>query len=156
MADRRANIDAAVAALHDVFGCEIRLSEPYRSAPQGFDSTNEFTNVGASLHTELSPEQVLTAVQRAETMALRQILAKSPTAEGLTHRNADGSYADRLIDIDIIALGHLVIDTPALTVPHPRMHLRDFVLIPMAQLHPRWVHPILNKPLSQLIDELRK
>ena len=60
------------------------------------------------------------------------------------HRHPDGSYADRMIDIDLIAAGSAVVDSPRLTLPHPRMHLRPFVLRPMDQLEPGWLHPLLG------------
>lgn len=68
-----------------------------------------------------------------------------------SHRSVTGTYADRIIDIDIIAVDETVISTPKLTVPHPHMAQRRFVLEPMAEIAPHWTHPILHKTASQLL-----
>ena len=62
-------------------------------------------------------------------------------------------YSSRPIDIDLIFYGDAVIDTPKLTIPHPRMHLRRFVLQPMCEIAPYYKHPILNKTLTELLNE---
>ena len=62
-------------------------------------------------------------------------------------------YSSRPIDIDLILYDNLVIDTPDLTLPHPRMHLRRFVLVPMCDIAPDLTHPVLNKTMKQLLDE---
>ena len=71
------------------------------------------------------------------------------------HRDASGAYIDRAIDIDLIAIDDWVIDHPDLTLPHPRMHMRDFVLIPLRQLAPHWTHPILAKTAVEMIADLK-
>ena len=96
-----------------------------------------------ALRTELSPLELLGAVRDIER-------AISPAP----HRNADGSYADRLIDIDIIAVDSLVVDVAELQIPHPRMHERRFVLEPMNCLNPRWIHPILGLNPSQMLENI--
>lgn len=69
------------------------------------------------------------------------------------HRNDDGGYADREIDIDIMAADELVIETPELTLPHPRLTERRFFLEPFAELAPRWRHPRLGLTLPELINK---
>ncbi|MDE6378068.1 MAG: 2-amino-4-hydroxy-6-hydroxymethyldihydropteridine diphosphokinase, partial [Duncaniella sp.] len=70
------------------------------------------------------------------------------------HRDRDGGYIDRRIDIDIIAIDSIVLSTPRLTLPHPRMHLREFVLVPLAQLAPGWVHPVTGLNASAMLARL--
>ena len=122
----------------------IRVSDPVITPPWGYDSPNDFTNIGVSLTTALSP-----ALLMSEITAIQSALGATP------HRNPDGTYRDRNIDIDIIHMGDTIIDTPELNAPHPRMHLRDFVLIPLVQLEQDWIHPILHKTASQLLKELK-
>lgn len=122
--DRIANIGQAVALITSL-ATEGRIikSAPVETEPWGFDSPLRFINVGVVIETSLPPEELLTRLQEIE----RTI---SPTP----HRDASGAYIDREIDIDIIVIDGIEIDTPRLTVPHPRMHLRDFVMKPLDEL----------------------
>lgn len=123
----------------------MAVSHPVETPPWGFESPNPFINVGVRIDmpSEMAPAEVLEAV-----MAVQRSI--SP----LSHRDATGGYCDRVIDIDIIAIDDLVVDTPRLTIPHPRMHLRDFVLIPLAQLAPAWHHPTLHQTPEEMLQAL--
>lgn len=101
----------------------VRCSDIIDSEPWGYDSGNRYLNIGVAFETDLTPHALLQATQHIE----RQCGATA-------HRAPDGSYLDRTLDIDIIAVDNLHIDTPELTLPHPRMHLREFVLAPLRQL----------------------
>lgn len=129
LGDRRRNISRAVAALEKEFGY-FELSHVVESAPQGFDSPNQFLNVGMMVRSELEPLEILHRVHAVEHFI-------SPAS----HRGADGSYADRLIDIDIIAIDSIRIQTKELILPHPRMQERRFVLEPLVEIAPGWRHP---------------
>lgn len=144
--NRRAVIDRAIALVASRLGCAdtLRRSEPVETAPWGYDSANHYLNVAVAFDTDLPPERLHEALQRAQ----RDI-------DPAPHRDAAGNYIDRTIDIDLIAVGSAVVDTPALTLPHPRMHLRDFVLIPMCALDPDWVHPTLHLSTRQLLANLQ-
>ncbi len=74
----------------------------------------------------------------------------------MPHRNPDGSYRDREIDIDMIALDGCVVDSPDIIVPHPRMDIREFVLVPMAGLAPGWMHPVSGLTPVQMLEKLQK
>ena len=118
---------------------------PMESDPWGYDSENRFLNVGVNLLTELSPEQLHEAPRAIE----------SELDPGGSHRTADGGYADRRIDLDLIAYGNEVVNTANLCVPHPRMQLREFVLLPMSKLMPGWVHPVLGESVENLLSHLQ-
>ena len=147
--DRAAQIERAVAALCarlDPDGrAEIRLAPIEESEPWGYASDNRFLNLGLVVVTPdaVDPSAVLSELQAAE-----KEVSEAP------HRNADGSYADRPIDIDLIAVDDLIVDTETLQLPHPRMHQRDFVLRPVAELDPYWRHPVLKQTASEMLAEL--
>lgn len=111
----------------------VRVSDPVVTPPWGFESDNEFINVGMSFDTDLPPEELLDATRRIEQ-----------SISTASHRDTNGAYIDRLIDIDIIAcaatdtagvpLRLIKITTEKLTLPHPRAHLRAFVTIPLRQI----------------------
>ena len=142
LGDRLRLIQEAVAALTVESGPVTALSSLYETEPWGFSSPHRFLNVALALETTLSPEILLAVTQRIE----RDL--------GRTHKSVDGRYADRTIDIDLLFVGDAVLDTPALTLPHPRLHLRRFVLEPLCEIAPALLHPLLRKSVSQLLAEL--
>ncbi len=133
--DSRSILERAVAAvfqLHEGEGAP-RRSSVVESEPWGFESENRFLNTGVEIETSLAPEALLARLQEIE---------RSEAPEGNIHRNADGSYRDRYLDIDIIFFGELTIETQELTVPHPRWRERPFVTAPVREL----------KTFSKLLD----
>ncbi len=127
LGDRHTLIDAAIDLLRDALApCTVEVADPIESEPWGYESDNKFLNVGIKIATarDISPSALLAITKHVE----------QAVGNGAPHRNADGSYRDRPIDIDIIAIDRMIVDTPELTIPHPRAHLRPFVLIPIAQL----------------------
>ena len=142
LGDRLRLIQEAVAALTVEAGPVTALSSLYETEPWGFSSPHRFLNVALALETTLSPETLLAVTQHIE----RDL--------GRTHKSVDGRYADRTIDIDLLFVGDAVLDTPALTLPHPRLHLRRFVLEPLCEIAPAMLHPLLRKSVSQLLAEL--
>ena len=129
LGNRRLNLSRAMRAVGEMFG-NFEISHVVESAPWGFDSTNSFLNVGMAFHSDLSPEDVLDRLQEIE----RSI---SPAS----HRDSEGGYADRMIDIDIIAIDRDIISTPRLKVPHPHLPERRFFLEPLDELAGGWRHP---------------
>ncbi|MBQ0120498.1 MAG: 2-amino-4-hydroxy-6-hydroxymethyldihydropteridine diphosphokinase [Bacteroidales bacterium] len=122
LGDREMNLRRAVDEL-SLLGSRCIVSSIVESEPWGFESSNAFLNVGVMLESDIEPLGMLHHCQAIE----RQLGSAS-------HRDSNGNYVDRLIDIDIILAGDLHINTPELTVPHPRMHERDFVMRPLQEL----------------------
>jgi 2-amino-4-hydroxy-6-hydroxymethyldihydropteridine diphosphokinase len=142
--DRERNIENAIVALAEI-GKVCAVSPIYTSEPWGFESENGFYNIALILESDLSPLDLLRETQRIEKELGRT--AKTTT-----------EYADRVIDIDIIDYDNQIIDyrvesadnSSLLTLPHPLMHLRNFVLYPLADIAPEWVHPILKLTTLEL------
>ncbi len=145
--DRAAHIERAVALIAARIDpeckAEITLAPIVHSLPAGFESSNDFLNLGLMIDTQetLDPFDILHKLQQIE----REIST-------VPHRNADGSYCDREIDIDLIAIDDLVVETPELTLPHPRLGERPFVFEPLKYLDPDWKHPLKTKRQTVLSD----
>ena len=134
--DREQNISRAIAALNEI-GEVHSVSPIYTSDPWGFESDNGFYNIALAMESPLKPLNFLRETQRIERDLGRT--AKTTTA-----------YADRVIDIDIIAYNDAIIDSPTLSIPHKLMHLRNFVLYPLADIAPDWEHPQLHLTAQEL------
>lgn len=127
--DRHAVIGRAAALVAKALApARVLLSDCVESEPWGFESSATFVNRGLLVVTDrtLDPAEVLRAMQGIERSL----------APGQAHRNPDGSYRDRPLDIDIIDLDGITLDTPDLTLPHPRAALRPFVMEPLRRLDP--------------------
>ena len=136
--NRVGNIREAVRRLGSL-GKVIAVSDFYETEPVEVQSQPWFINCAAMLETELSPEELLRALLEIEKQMGRV-------------RTSD--KGPRVIDIDILLIGGLVIDSPQLTVPHPAMQERRFVLQPLAEIAPQARHPLLQKTVSKLLQEL--
>lgn len=138
-------IKKAIARIGERVGTIVTISSFYKTAPWGYQSVHTFCNAVIAVETELSPEEVLSAVQIIE----RELGSKE-------HRKSDGSYVDRLIDIDLLDYNGLVLDTYALVLPHPYMHKRPFVMEPLAEIAPQWTHPVLGKTATDILAGLKE
>ena len=141
--DRRDNLYRAVVALAACTGGDCAVSPIVESEPWGFESDNRFMNLGVCLQSTMSPWQMLERIQEIE----RDLGSAS-------HRDAQGGYVDRLVDIDIVAIDDLVIDSPSLQVPHRHLPERDFFLIPMQHLAPEWRHPVTGLTAAQMLEQM--
>ena len=143
--DRRSFLERAVAGI-STRRSNVRVSRPFESEPWGYDSPNMFLNIGVAfaLNEDESVSELLAGLQAIEH-----------TLWSRGHRTESGGYADRAVDIDIIAVDDMIIATEELVLPHPRMHLREFVMVPMMELAPNWVHPVFNQTCAQLLESLR-
>lgn len=126
LGNRDANLQTALQLLDERVGEQLACSSVYRSAPQGFVSDNEFANIVAVYETDFSPEEVLLLTQQIE----RDM--------GRTEKSVNGVYHDRVIDIDLLQAilnsKAIIQNSSTLTLPHPRMQERDFVMIPLREV----------------------
>ena len=119
---------------------EILATSPaHETAPEGYRSQPEFLNAVVRIRTPLSPRELLGRVK-----AIEWSLGRVPT-----FRNGP-----RTIDIDILDVRGEVLRSRELVLPHPRMHRRRFVLEPLAEIAPRWRHPVFKKTARQLLSEI--
>lgn len=124
LGDKEANLKAAIEEIRKRVGEIISLSAFHASEPWGFESENSFLNAVCCVHTDLSPMETLRTTQEIERSL------------GRLKKSTGGNYSDRVIDIDILLYDDLHIDTPELTIPHPLMWQRDFVMIPLREIAP--------------------
>ena len=136
--DRDGHLRHAIAQLESV-GRVISISSFYETEPVEFTDQAWFLNCAVSLETPKTPEDLMAAVLRIEQERGRQrTRLKGP----------------RTIDIDILLFGDTILDEPGLTIPHPAMHQRRFVLEPLAEIAPKARHPLLNKTIRELLAQL--
>ena len=136
--NKRRNMITAAALLAERVGDVLALSGFYETEPWGFQSENTFLNAALQLDTSLFPLELLKATQEIEIEMGRT-------------QKSNGAYHDRIIDIDILLYEDLVLQTPELTLPHPLMHERLFVMEPLAEIAPNVIHPVFKKPVISLL-----
>lgn len=132
------NLGKAAEMLEDADIKIIRRSAVYKSPPWGYESSNDFLNQVLMLETKLSPFELMKKLLMTETRM------------GRTRSNTE-RYSDRIIDIDLLLYNKEVIHTRDLIVPHPRMHLRKFALLPSAEIAGKWIHPVFRISLEELL-----
>ncbi|WP_455666283.1 2-amino-4-hydroxy-6-hydroxymethyldihydropteridine diphosphokinase [Phocaeicola sp.] len=138
LGDKEANLHTAVQKINERVGKVISLSAFYVTAPWGFSSENSFLNAACCVESELPPLEIL-----KETQAIERELGRMKKSVG-------GNYSDRLIDIDILLYGDLILHTPELELPHPLMTERQFVMEPLIEIAPDVVHPVLGRKLKEI------
>lgn len=136
---KRELIEEAITCLRKRAGRLTACSSYYETAPWGFESEEMFLNRVAVFQTSLSPQAFLDICLQTEQQLGR--------IRSLSHR-----YTSRTIDIDLLFCDNLKIDTPSLQVPHPRIPERNFVLVPLAEVMPDFLHPVYRKKISELLS----
>ena len=138
LGDRLANVSSAVALLAETCD-DLTTSAVFETPPWGDRDQPSFLNLVARGSTRLTPDDLLTRVKEIET-----IVGRRPTRR----------WGPRVVDVDILAYGDLIATTSALEIPHPRMAERAFVMVPLADLDPAWVHPTLGLPVRTIVESL--
>jgi len=134
LGDRLARLRFAAVELKDFLG-DLRFSSVFETDPVHVTDQPDFLNACCTGRTSLSARALLRALQTIERAAGRE----------------DGErYGPRTLDLDLLLYDNSVIDEPGLRVPHPRMHERTFVLVPLLELLPEWRHPVLGLTVSEL------
>jgi 2-amino-4-hydroxy-6-hydroxymethyldihydropteridine diphosphokinase len=136
--DRQVQLQDALAKLAAV-GRVVATSSFYETEPIEFTQQPWFLNCALALETSQTPQQLMAAILRIEEeMGRRRVQKKGP----------------RSIDIDILLFDDTIVDSKELTIPHPAMHQRRFVLEPLAEIAPELLHPVLKKTIGELLDSL--
>ena len=140
LGDRSANLEAAVEALPP--SVRVLLRSPiYETPPWGYTDQPAFLNQVVQAETDLTPQDLLTYLKKLE-----EKLGRQPTFQ----------YGPRKIDLDILLYDDLVLETPSLTIPHPHLAERAFVLLPLADLAPDLVHPVLGITVTEMLSKLNQ
>ena len=141
--NREQLIEKAIELLSVALGAPIQQSTIIETEPWGFESDLQFLNMVACFNCNLQPLELLDLTEKTEKEL------------GRTTKSSGGIYKDRPIDIDILLYGNRVIESKRLTIPHPRLHERLFVLEPLKEISPQLVHPIFQKTIAELTDSIK-
>lgn len=148
LGDREGNLRKAIMEISRSAGKVVASSPVYETEPWGFRSEQDFLNMAVRLETDLGASELLMRLLEIEKQ-----LGRKRTGE---------QYSSRVIDIDILLYGDLIINENGLKIPHPRLHQRKFVLVPLCDIAPDAIHPVYKKSLSELLrscndqNEVRK
>lgn len=139
--NKKENLETAITLLGQRTGKLISRSSVIETEPWGYTSQNSFLNGVVLIETDLDPMELLDLVKTIELEMGRTQIKIKGVAE----------YQDRIIDIDILLFGNLIMETPSLKIPHPMMHKRKFVLEPLGEIAPGVIHPVMQKTVSDLL-----
>ena len=140
LGDRATNLRGALARIRGI--AELAgISRVYETEPVGFREQPDFWNLVVRIHTTLEPEALFHQLKRIEVDLGRSV---------------DFRNAPRIIDLDLLTYDALILKTPNLEIPHPRMHERTFVLYPLAELAPSFRHPANGLTIDALIEQLEE
>ena len=145
--DRRLLLLKAIDMLSDELGRPLRLSKMIETKPVGFSSPNLFLNMVAVFFTDVSPFELLNITEKVERRLGRTVKRHFIFGK-------KDEYFDRTIDIDILFYGDKIVSSERLIIPHPRLHKRPFVLLPLAEISPNFIHPKLGKSILELKKNL--
>ncbi|MHB1958552.1 MAG: 2-amino-4-hydroxy-6-hydroxymethyldihydropteridine diphosphokinase [Acidobacteriaceae bacterium] len=140
LGDRERTLRSAIAALRHL-GTVEAASSFYETAPVGLVAQPDFLNAVVALRTELPPEELMAALLRIEQQHGRD-------------RSASVPKGPRTLDLDLLSYADVTMETPTLTLPHPSLAERRFVLAPLKEIAPQWRHPVSGKTATELLAAL--
>lgn len=139
--NKEQNLTRAIELLSLALGKYTSLSSFMQTEPWGFESDNSFLNCVVSFTTALRPLELLDITEGIERKLGRAI------------KSSNGIYHDRIIDIDILLYGDVIINNKRLTIPHPLIQERDFVLTPLCEIAPQLIHPVISRTIAEIKEE---
>lgn len=142
MGEREKILELSIKEIGKRIGTITKVSSKYETEPWGFVSANKFINMAVEVTTKLSPQEVSDRVHQIEDDL------------GRTRNSNATGYEDRVIDIDILMIDDIVSDNSVLTLPHPKMHLREFVIFPLCEIAPNAIHPLLRSSIEDIKNNL--
>jgi 2-amino-4-hydroxy-6-hydroxymethyldihydropteridine diphosphokinase len=137
LGNREENIVNAITKIEEFVGEILSVSSVYETEPWGFDTHDKFLNIILKVDTDLSPEGLLGRVYMIE--------------KSMGRERSFSRYSSRNIDVDIIFFNNEIIDEDGLVIPHPLMYKRRFVLVPLNEISPDMVHPVLKQSVASLL-----
>jgi len=139
LGDRKEILESARAEIGQCLGNISKCSGIYESASWGYESKNHFYNQCLVVKTDKDLGDCFALILEIEEKFGRERL--------------EAVYQDRNLDIDILFYNEIIMDTEHMQVPHPRLHMRKFVLIPLAEIHPEMLHPVFRKTIRELLED---
>ena len=140
--NKKGLLEQACTLINKRCGMLVERSSDYMTEPWGFETKEWFLNALLVVETELEPDALMDELLSIEAELGR---VRHPEKEG---------YSDRTVDLDILYYGDRIVHTDKVTIPHPRLHLRKFALMPLCELVPDFLHPELNISQKQLLEKL--
>ncbi|NOU46601.1 MAG: 2-amino-4-hydroxy-6-hydroxymethyldihydropteridine diphosphokinase [Bacteroidales bacterium] len=140
LGNREANLRDAITKITELCIHKPIKSSVYETLPIGFDSDLKFLNQVISIVTSLDPFELLEKLLEIELLLGRERQGKG--------------YSSRTIDLDIVYFNSDIIQSETLTVPHPRLHLRRFTMVPMVEIAPDFIHPVLGLSQTRILSQL--
>ena len=137
LGDKQVNLQKAIVFIAEKIGIISAISSAYKTKPWEFHSDNSFLNQVVCVKTILTPFEILNESQKIEKAIGRE-------------KKTENIFEDRIIDIDILLYENLIMETNELKLPHPHLHNRLFVLQGLYEIAPHFIHPVINKSISEL------